>query len=56
MSCPLTALAVRYGAERGGGLDTLLPESITRHTFWFFGTLLAAGLVLPLVRQLGAIG
>jgi len=56
MSCPLTALAVRDGAERGGGLDTLLPERITRHTFWFFGTLLAAGLVLLLVRRLGAIG
>jgi hypothetical protein len=38
MSCPLTALAVRYGAERGGGPGTLLPERITRHTFWFFGT------------------
>jgi hypothetical protein len=38
------------------GPGTLLPERITRHTFCFFGTLLAAGLVLLLVRQLGAIG
>jgi len=55
MRCPLTALPVRYGAERGTAFDTLLPERITRHTFRFFGTLLAIGLVLLLARQFGAI-
>ena len=56
MRCPLTALALRYGAERGTAFDTLLPERITRHTFQFFGTLLAIGLWLLVTRQLGAIG
>jgi len=32
MRCPLTALAEKYGAESGYAFDTLLPESITRHT------------------------
>ena len=56
MRCPLTALALRYGAERGTAFDTLLPERITRYTFHFFGTLLVIGLVLLLTRQLGALG
>ena len=38
MHCPLTALAARCGAEKGHAFDTLLPESLTRHTFCFFGT------------------
>ena len=38
--CPLTALAVRYGARTGHVFDTLLPENVTRHTFHVFGTLM----------------
>lgn len=50
MRCPLTALAVRYGAEKGYAFDTLLPEQLTRHTFRFFGTLMALGLLLMILR------
>ena len=56
MRCPLTALAVQFGAERGYAFDTLLPESFTRHTFRLFGTMLAIGLLLLLARRVGAIG
>ncbi len=46
LQCPLTALAVRYGARTGHVFDTLLPESVARHTFQVFGTLMGIGLVL----------
>lgn len=39
MKCPLTAVAVRYGAGKGGLFDTFLPERITRHTMRVFGPL-----------------
>ena len=45
MRCPLTALAVSYGAEKGYAFDTFLPERVTRHTFRFFGSLMLLGLV-----------
>jgi hypothetical protein len=51
--CPLTALAVRYGAEKGYAFDTFLPESFTRHTFRFFGSLMVIGLVLLVLRWVG---
>lgn len=50
MKCPLTALAVHYGAQKGYAFDTFLPESITRHTFWFFGFLTVVGVVLLCLR------
>ena len=53
--CPLTALAVRYGAEKGHAFDTVLPERLTRHTFRFFGTLTAVGAALMILRWTGAI-
>ena len=46
MKCPLTAVAVRYGATRQGVFDTFLPERLTRHTFTVFGPLILVGLVL----------
>jgi hypothetical protein len=49
--CPLTAVAQRYGAEKGYVFDTFLPERLARHTFRFFGTLLAAGLLLIVIRM-----
>lgn len=56
MKCPLTAVAVRFGAEKGYAFDTLLPERATRYTFRFFGTLMVAGLVLMVLRWTGVIG
>lgn len=54
--CPLTAAAVRYGAEKGYAFDTFLPESITRHTFRFFGSLMAIGLLMLVLRWIGHLG
>lgn len=56
MRCPLTALAVRYGAETGYVFDTFLPEQATRYTFTFFGTVMVVGLGLLLLRWLGILG
>jgi len=55
MRCPLTALAVRSGAERGHVFDTFLPERATRYTFQFFTTVMVVGLVLLALRWAGAI-
>jgi hypothetical protein len=54
--CPLTALAVAYGAERGYAFDTFLPEPVTRLTFRIFGSLMILGLVLQTLRWAGLIG
>ena len=54
--CPLTALAVRYGAEKGYAFDTFLPERVTRLTFRVFGSLMVLGLVLLAVRAVGLLG
>jgi hypothetical protein len=53
MKCPLTALAVRYGAETGHVFDTFLPERLTRYTFRVFGSLMVLGLILLAGRWLG---
>lgn len=55
-ACPLTALAVRYGAEKGYAFDTFLPERVTRHTFRFFGSLMVVGLVMLGLRAAGVMG
>src|SRR3954451_22459880 len=55
MKCPLTALAVKYGAATGHVFDTFLPERVTRNTFRFFGTIMGIGLLLLILRWLGAI-
>lgn len=52
MKCPLSSLAVRHGAKTGHVFDTFLPERVTRHTFWFFGSVMALGLALLAVRWL----
>jgi hypothetical protein len=54
--CPLTAIAVHHGAEKGYAFDTFLPESVTRHTFRFFGSLMAVGLLLLVLRWTGHLG
>ena len=56
MKCPLTSLAVSYGAEKGYAFDTFLPEQAMRHTFRFFGSLMLVGLVLLALRWLGMMG
>ncbi|MEZ4712949.1 MAG: hypothetical protein R3A44_37515 [Caldilineaceae bacterium] len=56
LRCPLTALAVRYGAEKGYAFDTFLPERATRYTFNFFGTIMVIGLGLLVLRWMGVLG
>ena len=56
LRCPLTALAVRYGATTGHAFDTFLPERATRYTFRFFGSLMVVGLFMLMVRHSGVIG
>ncbi len=56
LRCPLTALAVRYGATSGHVFDTFLPERATRHTFRFFGGVMLLGLALLALRWCGVIG
>ena len=56
MRCPLTALAVRYGAATDHVFDTFLPEPVTRNTFRFFGTVMVASLILLGLRWSGALG
>tara|TARA_R110002051_G_scaffold129067_1_gene202738 strand:- start:525 stop:872 length:348 start_codon:yes stop_codon:yes gene_type:complete len=51
LKCPLTAVAVQYGAGRDGLFDTFLPERFTRHTFRIFGPMILLGLALLAVRQ-----
>lgn len=52
MKCPLTAIAVRYGAGEGPLFDTFLPERFTRHTFRIFAPLMIAGFALLILRAL----
>ena len=56
MKCPLTAVAVRYGAEKGYAFDTFLPERATRYTFRFFGSVMLIGLILLALRWVRVIG
>lgn len=53
LECPLSGLAVKLGAERGGAFETFLPERLARHTFVFFGALLGVGLSMLAARWLG---
>ena len=55
MRCPLTDLAVRYGADAGYAFDTFLPKQVTRYTFRVFGSLMGLGLALLVLRWLGVI-
>jgi hypothetical protein len=55
MKCPLTALAVRYGAVKGYAFDTFLPERCTRHTFRLFGAVMLGGLALLAARWFGIL-
>lgn len=55
MKCPLTDIAQKYGAEKGYVFDSFFPERWTRYTFPVFGTILALGLVLLVLRWLGVL-
>jgi hypothetical protein len=50
LRCPLTALAVKYGAGAGETFDTFLPERMTRHTFRVFAPLVLLGFLLLAAR------
>ena len=52
LKCPLTSIAVKYGARAGAGevFDTFLPERITRYTFRVFGPLIVVGFSLLAAR------
>jgi hypothetical protein len=56
LKCPLTQLAVRFGAVTGYAFDSYLPERVTRHTFRFFGSLMGIGLLLLAARWIGVLG
>tara|TARA_R110002124_G_scaffold60408_4_gene165667 strand:+ start:4394 stop:4741 length:348 start_codon:yes stop_codon:yes gene_type:complete len=56
LKCPLTAVAVKYGAGQDGLFDTFIPERFTRHTFRIFGPMILLGLALLAVRQWSAAG
>lgn len=56
LKCPLTALAVRYGAATGYAFDTILTKRAIRFTFKFFSFLMVLGLVLLALRWAGALG
>ncbi len=51
--CPLTKMAVKYGAETGHVGDTFLPVKVTQYTFRVFGTMLIVGLALVAWRMVG---
>ena len=50
MKCPLTAVAVKYGATPEAGFDTYFPERCTRHTLRVFGPMIVIALGLLTVR------
>ena len=56
MRCPLTALAVRYGAETGHAFDTCLPERWSRYIFRVINTLAAIAILLLALRWTGVLG
>jgi len=55
-SCPLTAVAARYTADRGANFDIYLPEWLARHNKSLFGALYVAGIVFAIVRWARASG
>ncbi len=48
--CPMTAMAVKYGATQDGAWDTFFPEACTRHTFRVFGPIILIGFGLLAAR------
>lgn len=53
MKCPLTAVAVKYGATPETGFDTYFPERCTRHTLTVFGPMILVAFALLAARWTG---
>lgn len=49
-SCPLTALAAKYTANRSANFDIYLPEWLARNNKSVFGTLYAVGGIVALAQ------
>lgn len=52
-SCPLTAIAARYTADRRDNFDIYLPEWLARYNKQIFGVLFVSGVLFALARFLG---
>ena len=52
--CPLTPIAARYTEDRRANFDIYLPEWLARYNKEIFGPLYLAGVVLLVVRWVGA--
>ena len=52
--CPLTPIATRYTEDRRANFDIYLPEWLARYNKEIFGPLYFAGVVLLVVRWVGA--
>ena len=55
MSCPLTILARKYGAESGHVFDTFMPNRVMQLSFRTLTVLAALGLALLGLRWLGLV-
>ncbi len=55
-SCPLTAVAAKYTANRNANFDIYLPEWLARHNKSIFGTLYIVGSVIAAVQWVDARG
>ncbi|QYK54430.1 MAG: hypothetical protein KF824_05910 [Fimbriimonadaceae bacterium] len=54
--CPLSAIALKYGAEEQNFSDLFLPRWLAHYTPAIFGTLLVVGLALIALRFLQTLG
>ncbi|HMQ09220.1 MAG TPA: hypothetical protein PKC31_00785 [Candidatus Nanoperiomorbaceae bacterium] len=52
MKCPLTALAKKYGDNKGYVGDLFIPERFSKYTFRVFGTIFLVSIVLLLLNVL----
>ena len=55
-SCPLTAVAARYTADRNANFDIYLPEWLARNNKSIFGALYVVGAMVAAVQWLHARG
>ncbi len=56
MSCPLTAVAARYTADRRPNFDIYMPAWLAKYNKVIFGTLYVAGATFALGRWLSVVG